>query len=787
MKKRILIALTIAVVIITIAMPLTAFAYDITGTIDAPRYSGGNMIKYTFINGANISLYYITGSGGTYYSYPFGSPNQPGSGDTPPGCPIQLWDWSNGSIGNYNSTIYPRIGGAGNDYSNWGPIYTVGGITNSKVEVAVAIVLSEGYDRSNAYTGYGIDWQHAQYATNLCLQNLAALCTGGSDPTAYSPYGGLSVNGGTAQFCYQLGQDARRYLANSSPQQLIATPSAQNVTIDGNYYNATVTISLPQTVGGANRSTYYTNNYTLDTSGFPSGTIVSGYTGIFDANGNQTIHLKIPISGNSAKTFTGRATGTYINRSANVDLYNVGWSSGQYTRQVASDERVSIANNNISTPTISFSVTTPNKADLAITSLTADKSSYNANDTATITAVVQNVGSQNTSATCIGRITYNSLQLTSIDMADKTIPILAPGTSTTLTYKAKINVFTQATSIPVTVSADATSLLDEITESNNSKTISLNAEAAEPDFGCDFTAYDYIAGQDAIVTVTVNNTGAIGNPNVPVRLKVGDTLYNTTIPAPIGSNLAVFRVTMPNISGQVTITAAVDPDNTISEYNENNNTATHTAQVTILHTPQQIDTLDSGLEQTYLNKNKQIPDTPNNPDSTTHTWQEWRYEGGNYVLHTYTATLSMTFQVKSDSRITGGNTIESGFGLEQSAVATLTTNYDHPEKLVGIQNMWLTYPETCYGLDTGVYTGYYETMISSSPGVLSNAWSYPNNPNSVKNLPLHYVPLWYPDGRYTVLCTAFGAWSPNGQMYADLTGNVTVSGNMYDRITAVGY
>ncbi len=786
MKKKMLTALiTAAIMIITLAMPLVASAYITTGTIDAPRYSGGNMIKYTYINGANVSLYYITGPGGTYYTYPIQSPNQGGSPDTPRGCPVQLWDWAGGSIGNYPYTIYPRIGGSGNDYSNWGPIYAVSGITNIKAEVAVAIVLLEGYNRSTAYMSYGINWQQAQYATNVCIQNLGIMLKGGYENASYSPYGGPAANGATAQFCYQLGQDARRYLANSSPKPLVASPSTQNVTADGGYFNAMVRISLPQMVGGANRSSYYTNNYSLDTSGFPAGTIVSGYTGVFDANGNQTIQIKIPISGNSAKTFTARATGTYINRTATVDLYNVGWSSGQYTRQVASDERVSITSSNISTPAVSFSVTTPNKADLTITSLTTNKASYEANEDITITATVKNIGSISTGRACIGRI--SAPQLTAVDMGDRTIPNLAPNATTTLTFRAKAPVSSSNISVPVTVTADAANVVDEISKSNNSATVNISIGAAKPDFSCDFPVHDYIAGQDAVIAVTVNNTGLIGNPNVPVRFTVGSMAYDTNIPVPVDSNLAVFRVTMPDLSGEITMTAEVDPNNTIPEYNENNNTMMRLATVTQLHTPQQIDALDSGLEATFLNNNKVLKDVPDAPDSTTHIWQEYRYESGDYVLHTYTAALSVSFTVKPDSRVADGDTVQSGFGVEQTAGAVLTTNYDHPEKLVGVQDLWLTYPETGYGMDVGGYTGYYEQMISDVLGGLSNTWSYPINPYSVANMPLHYIPLWYPDGEYTVLCTAFGAWSPNGQMFADLPDSVTVSGNMYDRVTAVGY
>jgi len=122
-----LIVLAIAIaMIISFTMPTIAYAYATSGTIDAPRYSNGNMIKYIFINGANVSLYYINGNDGFHYAYPIVTPSMPGSGDTGSGCPVRLWDWSTGSIGSFPSTIYPRIGdGVSNSYSNWGPQYTV--------------------------------------------------------------------------------------------------------------------------------------------------------------------------------------------------------------------------------------------------------------------------------------------------------------------------------------------------------------------------------------------------------------------------------------------------------------------------------------------------------------------------------------------------------------------------------------------------------------------------------------------------------------------------------------
>jgi hypothetical protein len=132
--------------------------------------------------------------------------------------------------------------------------------------------------------------------------------------------------------------------------------------------------------------------------------------------------------------------------------------------------------------------------------------------------------------------------------------------------------------------------------------------------------------------------------------------------------------------------------------------------------------------------------------------------------------------------------LESGFGATISATTTLTTNYDRPNKLIGTQMMWLFYPETAYG-QAMQWPTLHESMdvlsSSTSGSTTTVTWAYPVNPLSVAGNRLHFTPLWFPDGPYTVLAQAFYAWSPIGQMVDYGIDSVTIEGDIYDRIAVV--
>ena len=99
---------------------------------------------------------------------------------------------------------------------------------------------------------------------------------------------------------------------------------------------------------------------------------------------------------------------------------------------------------------------------------------------------------------------------------------------------------------------------------------------------------------------------------------------------------------------------------------------------------------------------------------------------------------------------------------------------------------WVYSPEAGYG-QYSKWSGVFDALEISagSSGDKITQWRYAVNPWSESGSRLHYTPLWFPDGQYTVLSQAFYAWSPAGQMYWYDAGSVDILGDMYDRVTAI--
>ena len=166
-----------------------------------------------------------------------------------------------------------------------------------------------------------------------------------------------------------------------------------------------------------------------------------------------------------------------------------------------------------------------------------------------------------------------------------------------------------------------------------------------------------------------------------------------------------------------------------------------------------------------------------------------RLEGDEYVTKTFWAQMQTAFEVTPDERIAYADKprqMESGFGVNTNLTTTITTNYDHPEKLVGCQIAWVYAPETGYG-QIAQWSGVFDSLesIGGAQGARITRWQQKVNPHSESGSRLHYTPLWFPDGQYTLLCQSFYAWTPAGQMYWYDVGSVDILGDMYDRVTAI--
>ncbi len=422
--------------------------------------------------------------------------------------------------------------------------------------------------------------------------------------------------------------------------------------------------------------------------------------------------------------------------------------------------------------------------DLIVSSLTGDKPLYEAGDTVTVTAVAQNIGHSPSPATTV------RLTVPGIGTFTKTITALSAGASQSATFSFTAPTSLVAQSITVTAYADPDNVVRESDESNNSRTAIISVKALRPDITIvDTTITDWYAGMDVTVSATVRNLTAQPVPSVPIRLTIGGRSYTEDIPIPgNGANLAVFRITVPQTAGGYTVAVSADPDGILEEINEGNNNLTSNIEVVNVPASVVIDPDDKAMEQRY--EAYGLSSIPNASSSTYHSWQEVRLEGGNYVTKNYYARLVTAFEILPDARIAYPDQperMESGFGFSVQCTTTLSTNYDHPEKLTGVQFVWVRHPESAYGqLSQWQFARDSLEVKAGSPGSAATTWQLAANPWSVTGSRLHYTPLWFPDTNYTAWAQAFYAWSPLGQLYEYKTDSLVISGDMYDRVTTVG-
>lgn len=436
--------------------------------------------------------------------------------------------------------------------------------------------------------------------------------------------------------------------------------------------------------------------------------------------------------------------------------------------------------NNIGTGSMKVEV---KLSDLTIHAVTPNPSTVEPGETVTIDVVVANDGEKAVSSTEVSLIVDWEINGT------KAVGNLPAGGSTTISYTYTVPEDKPIGTLEVVATVDPGNLIRESNEDNNTGRSAIGVEIILPDLEIVATnACDWNSLMDVVVTATVRNNTPKAVPSVPVRLTIGNESYEELICVPgSAENLAVFRITVPDVSGRIDISFVVDPNNEIEEMSEGNNDLSQSVEIAPLPNGTVLDPDDPDLQVIY--ESSGLSGMPELDQSKTHSWQEYRYENGSYVLHDYQAKLEMTVELSPDERVAYEeipDVIESGFGVSIAVKTTLSTNYDHAEKLVGVQRVWCWSPESGYGELSG-YSDVFDSLQTreGDRGDKVIRWQYKVNPYSETDSRLHYTPLWFPDGTYRIQAQGFQAWSPAGEMYATESDAVTIDGDMYDRVTAV--
>ncbi|MGI5848907.1 MAG: CARDB domain-containing protein [Christensenellales bacterium] len=855
MKKKKRIAIALSAMLIAVAS-LVLFTSTAMAAVSIGSRNVTNMFDYNGGSGWKVLKtpeHYVVGTSAEQVAYCLQHKN-----DSPHNAPYNDSD----ILGSYSSRVQTGL----RIILENGYPYATGGLTGTEARYATANAvrfwLSEnGVSGQYNFTNLGAysDSQLRSYAASGRIASKIRARSGYTD---------------VLQFSIELLIQARSQSLMTHSVSL-STPS---MSISGSYFVGTSTVWLTNMNGG----------YTLNTSGLPSGSSVSGYTG----RSGDTLTIRIPVSeANANRGFSISATGRDNRTRSNMFAYAPDSSSLQrvivakaaeyneaqtvstwfstpqiyadltvtvlstykstynadetvtvtatvknqglrsaggfyvtltssdlttqtkyvsslaaggstsvtftYTAgQYSSDKTISItatadstgvvaeSNESNNSRSASFRVLkyVPPLPDLTVTSLAGDKAFYEAGETITITGTIQNIG-QYASASTTVRLTVQGIGTFSAN-----IPVLNAGASRTVMFTCTAPTSLSPQPVSITALVDPNNLVEESNEGNNSRSATISINALRPDIEIvDSTITDWYTGMDVTVSAVVRNNTAQPVPFVAIRLTIGGASYTESIPiAGNGSNLAVFRITVP-ATGSYTVRLTADPDGALNETDEGNNVLTKDIQVLSVPASIVADPDSSAMEQRY--EAYGLVDLPNTASSCYHTWQEVRLEGGNYVTKTFYTRLTTTFMVLPDSRIAYPDKprqMESGFGFSVQCTTTISTNYDHPEKLVGVQMVWTRYPESAYG-QLSEWQNVRDSLEvkTGEAGDMTVTWQLPINPYSTTGSRLHYTPLWYPDGEYIAWSQAFYAWSPVGQLYSHITDSLTIEGDMYDRITTI--
>ena len=281
------------------------------------------------------------------------------------------------------------------------------------------------------------------------------------------------------------------------------------------------------------------------------------------------------------------------------------------------------------------------------------------------------------------------------------------------------------------------------------------------------TSYKIINSRGSHVLPEHNNTVTFeayyynGNSKVTIS---SQTWENAVIPSG-QENLVYFKWTVPaNIEGKtVYCKATVNSDLTIDEVSTENNTDTLVQTVAGKLYSQ---TPDTQFEKTKPN-GWTAPVTAR-PNGGVATWSMWVYENGAFVRRGYgisIATTSPTAQPDEGSPsakyVNGYWQMRSGYGFYLSYRPTITRTGSEimPDSsaYTEVQQVYATFPEFKYLQDINSF----RTLEK-----VNGAWMFERNPYADGKERLHFTPLWYPNGDYTVSVIASEVWTPAGMIQA---------------------
>lgn len=116
-------------------------------------------------------------------------------------------------------------------------------------------------------------------------------------------------------------------------------------------------------------------------------------------------------------------------------------------------------------------------------------------------------------------------------------------------------------------------------------------------------------------------------------------------------------------------------------------------------------------------------------------------------------------------------TMKSGYGINLNVNSNLSSNAPS-SSITGAQNAISYYPEFNYKT--------YNRVLEMITAGYSSSFQLRKNKYSTYNQRVHFTPIWYPDGIYSVYAEVIDAWTPEGMLSVNLNDYVNIKGSLYD-------
>ncbi len=286
-----------------------------------------------------------------------------------------------------------------------------------------------------------------------------------------------------------------------------------------------------------------------------------------------------------------------------------------------------------------------------------------------------------------------------------------------------------------------------------------------------------------VITAVTLTAGSQKTPDNPAyaRFSINGKIYSHTdiyIPED-GSQLAWVKWRTPKEPGFITITVVSNCSMSSSEI---------VAEIVDLDKNPPPDPQANDRNDGFT-----IPSVPNKPNTTTLTWGEWdcwwhehwvrhgtRRKGYwwtdegwfEYAWLSYSASLTANLTTKPDEKVptASGKAMKSGYGLNASVSAQVRSSAPSSH-ITEVQNVVAYFPEfnysTYWWLLQRLNTGY------------SSTFEFQKNKYSTYGQPVHFSPVWYPDGRYTTYAECLDAWTPAGMLQINLMDDLTIRESLF--------